>query len=383
MSCKNIVLITTAIIATTFICSCNNVNQKKTNKTDWLRNWEKNNKVWKGMHFSPLEEKEFDSLKKFITNVMVPKGLNALVLEINYSFKFTSHPELAGTGFNKFQARQLTELCHQNNIRLIPLFNCIGHQSDGGKTTFALLQKYPQFDENPYVSADNNGIYCREWCPSNPDVYPIVFDLIDEIIDAFQADAINVGMDEIFLLGDPNCPYCKGRNTAKIFADAVNKFHHHIVDEKGIEMLMWGDRLLKASLHSYEGEKEVSKTGTDVAIDMIPKDIVICDWHYWWTPQFTSVQYFVNKSFRVWPTTWKQATGGVSFWQDAQKTNSDKALGMLFTGWYISSPDQLMDVINNDIEKYKNAENEGRIPYAKEIIETIDKTLAEINKEKK
>ena len=383
MSYKTIVLIITAIIATVFLYSCNNVDQKKLNKTDWFKNWEKNNKLWKGMHFSPLEAKEFNSLEKFITDVMVPKGLNALVLEINYSFKFESHPELAGTGFDKNQARQLAELCHQNNIRLIPLFNCIGHQSDGGKNTFALLQKYPQFDETPYAPADNNGIYCREWCPSNPDVYPIVFDLIDEIIDAFQADAINVGMDEIFLLGDAKCPYCKGGDAAKIFADAVNKFHQHIVNEKGIEMHMWGDRLLKAEEHNYEGEKEVSKTGTDTAIDMIPKDIVICDWHYWWRPQFTSVQYFVDKGFRVWPTTWMQATGGVAFWQAAQKTNSDKALGMLFTGWYLSSPDQLTDVINNDTAKYKKTENEERIPYAKSILETIDKTLAEMNKAKK
>jgi len=154
VSYKTIVLIITAIIATVFIYSCNNINQKKIDKTDWLKNWEKNNKVWKGMHFSPLETKEFNSLEKFITDVMVPKELNALVLEINYSFKFESHPELAGTGFDKNQARQLTKLCHQNNIRLIPLFNCIGHQSDGGKNTFALLQKYPQFDETPYVPAE-------------------------------------------------------------------------------------------------------------------------------------------------------------------------------------------------------------------------------------
>jgi len=383
MSYKKIIIIIAVMIATMFICSCNHVDQKKNSKTDWLKNWEKNNKLWKGMHFSPLEAKEFEPLKKFITEVMVPKGLNALVLEINYSFKFKSHPELAGTGFDKEQARQLVELCHKNNIRLIPLFNCIGHQSDGGENTFSLLQKYPQFDETPHVPADNNGIYCREWCPSNPDVYPIVFDLIDEIIDAFQADAINVGMDEIFLIGNPDCPHCKGADTAKILADSINKFHHHLVNEKGIEMHMWGDRLLKASEHGYEGEKEVSKTGTDAAIDMIPKDIVICDWHYWWRPKFTSPQYFIDKGFRLWPTTWRQASGGVGFWQAAQKTNSSKALGMLFTGWYISSPDQLTDVINNDLEKYKDTEDEHRIPYAKGILETIDKTLTEMNKSPK
>lgn len=59
---------------------------------------------------------------------------NVLILEVDYNFQFTSHPELECRGMNKEQARDLVETCRKNGIRLIPLFNCLGHQSWGPGT---------------------------------------------------------------------------------------------------------------------------------------------------------------------------------------------------------------------------------------------------------
>ena len=44
----------------------------------------------------------------------------------------------------------------------------------------------------------------------NPEVNSIIFELLDEIIEAFQADAFHVGMDEVFLLGSELSPSTKG-----------------------------------------------------------------------------------------------------------------------------------------------------------------------------
>ena len=85
-----------------------------------------------------------------------------------------------------------------------------------------MLKKYPQFDETPSIPQDDKKIYCREWCPSHPDVNKIVFELIDELIDAFEADAFHVGMDEVFLIGDKDCPRCKGKDVGELFAKVVN-----------------------------------------------------------------------------------------------------------------------------------------------------------------
>ena len=38
----------------------------------------------------------------------------------------------------------------------------------------------------------------------NPKTNEIVFALIDELIDAFQAKAFHVGMDEVFLFASPS-----------------------------------------------------------------------------------------------------------------------------------------------------------------------------------
>jgi hypothetical protein len=119
-----------------------------------------------------------DVTKELLTTLMVPARMNVLVLEVNYGFRFQSHPELECRGLDKAQAREFVALCRQHGIRLIPLFNCLGHQSWAGHTG-ALLAKYPQFDETPHVPADNKGIYCREWCPSLPEVDKVVFDLLD------------------------------------------------------------------------------------------------------------------------------------------------------------------------------------------------------------
>src|SRR6185295_9189473 len=122
-------------------------------------------------------------------------------------------------------------------------------------------------------------IYCREWDPLNKEVWRIVFELMDEIIDGFRADAIHVGMDEIFLLGSEQSPSTKGKDVGVLFANAVKEIHTHLVRKRGVEMLMWGDRLIDANQYDF-GEWEAAKNGTATALDLIPKDIIICPWHY-------------------------------------------------------------------------------------------------------
>ena len=73
------------------------------------------------------------------------------------------------------------------------------------------MQAHPEFDQPLDIPAGDKHVYSREWCPSNPDVNKIVFDLFDELIDAFEADALHVGMDEVFMIGSKKCPRCRAR----------------------------------------------------------------------------------------------------------------------------------------------------------------------------
>ena len=182
------------------------------------------------------------------------------------------------------------------------------------------------------MPADNKGIYCRSWCPINPEVNPVVFALIDELIDAFEADAFHVGMDEVFLIASDQCPRCRGKDPAELFAKAVNDLHRHIVDEKKLTMLMWGDRLLDDREDALR-QVGVSANGTAPAIDRIPKDIIQCDWHYELREHYPSVPFFQEKGFRVWPSSWNKPKAALAFLEDARRVNKGLVIGHMGTTW--------------------------------------------------
>lgn len=224
---------------------------------------------------------------------------------------------------------------HLLSVRLIPQLDCLGHQS-GGKTTGPLLARHPELDETPNLSSDTPGFKLRNWCPLHPDVNPIVFALMDELIDAVQADAFHVGMDEVFYLAHDQCPRCRGKLPEELFAKAVNDYHAHLVGKRNLTMLMWGDRLLEDAAMHY-GEWESSRVRTSNAVDLIPKDIIICDWHYEPREEYPSVVYLQEKGFRVWPSSWKNRDAALALRNYAARNATDKLLGHLGTVWGASS----------------------------------------------
>lgn len=286
---------------------------------------------WLGVHVMVGSGDKALELTEVIDD-LAQAGINALIVEVNYGYAYKSHPELSSPGAaNAEQIRKLVAACRANGIRLIPQFQCLGHQS-WDKTTFTLLTRYPQFDETPGKYPKNEGIYCRSWCPLHPDVNPIIFDLMDELIDVFEADALHVGMDEVFLIGDDDCPRCKGRNKAELFAKAVNDYHAHLVGKRKVEMLMWGDRLIDAAKIRY-GVWEASANGTAPAVDLIPKDIIICDWHYEKRSDYASIPMFAEKGFRVWPASWRKPDAAKALIDYSQTAAGPKVMGHLNTTW--------------------------------------------------
>ncbi len=293
----------------------------------------KNPKPWRAIHLLDYNtDSALDELGKNLES-LAGLGINVIILEVDYDFEFKSHPELrrGSTPITKAGARRFAELCRKLNIRLIPEFQSLGHQSWKDKT-FPLLTVYPKFDLTPGAFPKNEGIYCREWDPTNPEVWRIVFKLMDEIIDAFRADAFHVGMDEVFLLGSEQSPATKGKDPGVLFADAVKKLHRHLVRKRKVEMLMWGDRLIDGTKYDL-GEWEASKNGTFTAIDLIPKDIIICDWHYEDRGSYPSLPMFMEKGFRVVPTGWKNIDATKALIQYSRSQAGPKMLGYMFTTW--------------------------------------------------
>ncbi len=298
---------------------------------------------YRGLCLEAPSVKLVNNFVDFIDNDLSSAGVNLLILRIDYRYTYTSHPELIDNDpLSKEDIKKLVNVCKKNNIRLIPQINLLGHQS-WASTPGKLLEIYPEFDETPdikfpkkYKWPNSDGLYCKSYCPLHPKVHDVVFDLVDEICNVFETDAFHAGLDEVFYIGYEKCPRCSGRDKAELFAEEVTRIRNHL-KIKNRELWMWGDRLIDGKTTGI-GLWEGSYNNTYRAIDMIPKDVVICDWHYE-RPDPTAV-LFAAKGLSLLTCPWKNTNNALqqekllrNLIAGATKEMKPKYLGMLQTVW--------------------------------------------------
>ncbi len=297
----------------------------------------------RGFCISAPTPEELNDFIKFVDEELASRQINMLILRVDYNYQFESHPELRDkSALSKADVKKLVDVCRKQNIRLIPQINLLGHQSWAGKIG-KLLEVYPEFDETPgvkipekYVWPNAEGLYCKSYCPLHPELHRILFELIDEICDVFESDAFHAGMDEVFYIGHESCPRCNGLDKAELFAGEVNRIRNHLA-EKNRKLWIWGDRLIDGKTTGI-GMWEASMNNTCRAIDLIAKDVMICDWHYD-RPDQTAV-YFAMKGFNVVTCPWNnpavaavQVQDMFRFRESATPEMKDRFQGMLQTVW--------------------------------------------------
>ena len=305
----------------------------------------------RGFCIAAPQTREVDAFIKFIGEVLAPLSVNTLILRVDYNYQYKSHPELRDSiALSEMDIKKLVEVCRKYSIRMIPQVNLLGHQSWAGKIG-NLLKVYPQFDETPlvkmpekYVWPNSDGLYCKSYCPLNPEVHRVVFDIVDEICGVFETDAFHAGMDEVFYIGEAQCPLCSGHDKAELFAGEVRTIRDHLA-LKGRKLWIWGDRLIDGKTTGI-GEWEASYNNTYRAVDMIPKDVIICDWHYD-RPDLTPV-YFAMKGLSVVTCPWRNPANAVLQAQDLLRLRTsstpemkERYLGMMQTVW--SGAGQFLD----------------------------------------
>ena len=297
----------------------------------------------RGLCLQVPQPQRIDNFINFIDEILAPGRINTLILRVDFGYEYTFHPELrARNPLTEEGVKKLVEACKKHKINLIPHLQLLGHQS-WAQNTGKLLEVYPQFDETPHILTENytdwpnpDGLYCKSYCPLHPDVHKIMYALIDELMDVFEATDFHGGMDEVFYIANEKCPRCAGKNPAELFAGEVTKAQNHLA-EKNRKLWIWGDRLIDGK-ETGIGMWEAATNDTAPAIDLIPKDVIICDWHY--NKAHLTPVMFDERGLNVVSCPWKkpqvaaeQIANMVKFRKQADGRNGGQFQGIIQTVW--------------------------------------------------
>ncbi len=174
----------------------------------------------RGVHlcFQQLGAVDLSFVKMLIREVLAAHKINTLIIQVDDGMKYERHPQLSKNwAIDKIEMKEIISYAQKHFIQVIPEIQSLGHQD------YFFLPAYPELAENP-----NNP---WDYCPSNPKVYQILFDVLDEVIALFQPDYLHIGHDEVEQLGV--CPKCRQKEPHLLFSSDVNKINTYI-SQKGV-----------------------------------------------------------------------------------------------------------------------------------------------------
>ncbi|HBN83258.1 MAG TPA: beta-N-acetylhexosaminidase, partial [Clostridiales bacterium] len=173
--------------------------------------------------------------------------------------------------------RELVGYCKRRGMEVIPEVPSLSHAD-------YLLMPHPELAER------QNDPYPDVYCPSNPESYNLLFDVMDEVIDVFDPSVVHIGHDEYYSIGI--CDRCKGKDGAEIYAGDIQKIVDYL-KERNIRTMLWSEKLINAigkagqpyggseyRYRSLDGQVTIRRPATYRSIDMVPRDIIAHHW-YW------------------------------------------------------------------------------------------------------
>ncbi len=191
--------------------------------------------------------------------------------------------------------RGLVKYCRDRGLEVIPECPTLSHAD-------YLLMPHPELAER------NNDPWPDVYCPSNPDTYRLVFDVLGEVVDIFRPKIVHIGHDETYSIGI--CPRCKGKPAEKIYADDLTKIHDWLA-ERGIRTMFWAEKVLDAiglngehfggseqRVRHSDGTVEITRPATWRAIDLIPRDVIAHHW-YWSIAEYFDDE-FNKRGIELW-----------------------------------------------------------------------------------
>ena len=181
-----------------------------------------------------------------------------------------------GSWLTQDTVRELIAYCRARGMEVIPEVPSLSHAD-------YLLNAHPELAERSYDPFPDT------YCPSNPDSYKLLFDVMDEVIDVFQPRVMQVGHDEIYSICV--CETCRKRDAGELLAEDLTKIHDYLA-QRGIRLMYWSEKMLNHITSWGEGlggAKRICRCSrstvdripaTWTALDRIPRDCIAHNW-YW------------------------------------------------------------------------------------------------------
>ncbi len=168
---------------------------------------------------------------------------------------------------------------------------------------------------------------------NNPKAYDCLFRLYQTIINVYQPSVFLIGHDEI--RGLSIYSQKSGLQEDLLFAGDVSKIRTWLMKNK-IHTAMWGDMLLSAvdwapKTDDANSLNPVYNSGpTHRAIDVLPRDVQILDWHYEKYPDYPTLAYFGKFPYTVFGCSWYDKEAAMAMAASAKKYG---AKGVFSTNW--------------------------------------------------
>ncbi len=255
----------------------------------------------RGFHMGLPRADRIDFVKRLFKYVLLPLGYNHVIVEFNGAMKFDRHPEIGekwveahrlwqegkqsriqhgdmgadGTLLEKEQVRDMLSVLEDFGIEVIPEVQSFGHVQYLTYAHPEIAEQEPkneeEVDEREQDALPVN--FCAHaYCPSREDSMRYIKDIIDEIVEVARPRRyVHIGHDEIYQVG--SCPICAPKGKARVYVDHIMELYNYMKD-MGLGIMIWSD-MLHETTTPYSRE-------TSKARDMLPKDIVMLDftWYF-------------------------------------------------------------------------------------------------------
>lgn len=281
----------------------------------------------RALHFTHLRGLGVDRIKELV-GLARRARFNLLVMGVSDGMNFKSLPRLDDERkLSREQIRDLLEYARGSGMEVVPEVKLLTHQEK------FLADKYPEIMYNKST-----------YDPSNPRTYEIVLPALDEIVEVFLPRAVLVGHDEVaghnenarkkmLRAGEKVLP-------PELFLKDVETLDGHLRKRK-VETWMWGDMLLAPAEFPDMFQRHLHGASGFAALrGKIPKDVTICDWHYFGTEkEFPSTKAFADAGHRVFGCTWKDG-GVIRHYSRYVRGLDTHGGGMMATTWHYFGGEQ-------------------------------------------